>query len=173
MASATIENVELRPGSHSSPDDGMCVVELASLLAGEAFSDHPRCVSRVAAAFLRGYNDEIDARRRQDLVPLAGELVGSACSTERELAQARRCRRWARPLYGNRLRWWLRPRLGYMPWEIEVVGLWVARRARKDSTDRIHQATLRFVFELLAADAGTPAAAGRIERSAGAFASVS
>jgi hypothetical protein len=42
-------------------------MELASMLAGERFSDRPRSVSRALAAFLRGYNDLLDDKRRQDL----------------------------------------------------------------------------------------------------------
>ena len=42
-------------------------MELSSMLAGEPFSDRPRCVDPVIAAFLRTYNDGLDDSRRQDL----------------------------------------------------------------------------------------------------------
>jgi len=46
----TPDRLRLQPGSHRSPRDGVCVVELASVLAGERFSDRPRCVCEVIAA---------------------------------------------------------------------------------------------------------------------------
>jgi hypothetical protein len=33
----------LSPGKHRSPRTGACFMELASLLAGERWSDHPAC----------------------------------------------------------------------------------------------------------------------------------
>jgi hypothetical protein len=47
------------------------VMELASLLTGESFTDSPASVSPVIAGFLRGYNDRLDDRRRQELIPFA------------------------------------------------------------------------------------------------------
>jgi hypothetical protein len=66
-------------------------MELASLLAGEAFSDRPRCASRVVSALLRACNDAWDDGRRQALIPYAADVVGSAADRETELARARRC----------------------------------------------------------------------------------
>jgi hypothetical protein len=51
--------VELKAGKHASPEKGACVVELASMLAGERFSDHPRSVCPVIASFMRALNDEL------------------------------------------------------------------------------------------------------------------
>jgi hypothetical protein len=53
------------------------VAELTSMLAGERFSDHPRCACPALTAFLRGYNDSVTKRLRQDLYALASELVGT------------------------------------------------------------------------------------------------
>jgi hypothetical protein len=36
----------LSPGKHPSPRTGACFMELASLLAGERWSDHPACTHR-------------------------------------------------------------------------------------------------------------------------------
>ena len=44
-----LDAVRLASGRHSSPDDGMCVMDLASYLAHEPFSDHPKCASPVIA----------------------------------------------------------------------------------------------------------------------------
>ena len=77
MTQASHQTVRLSQGKHRGPDHGACVMELASMLAGEPFSDRPRCVDPVIAGFLRTYNDGIDESRRQDLYPLASEVVGS------------------------------------------------------------------------------------------------
>ena len=70
-------SVRLTEGSHSSPREGVCVVELASLLAREEFSDRPGCVCPVIGAFLRGWNDRAPYAERQRLSPYAQRIVGS------------------------------------------------------------------------------------------------
>ena len=47
------------------------------MLAGERYSDRPRCACPALSAFIRGYNDGLDDERRQDLVALAPELIGT------------------------------------------------------------------------------------------------
>ena len=69
--------VRLSAGAHSSPGEGMCVVELASMIAGEEFSDRPLCVCPVIGAFLRGWNDRASHAERQRLAPYAPRIVGS------------------------------------------------------------------------------------------------
>jgi hypothetical protein len=53
----------------------VCVLELASMLAGERFGDRPVSVCPVIGAILRTYNDNVDDRRRQDLYRFAAEAV--------------------------------------------------------------------------------------------------
>jgi hypothetical protein len=84
------QTVKLSRGRHSSPEHGACVMELASMLAGESFGDHPRSVSRPIASFLRSYNDLLDDRRRADLYRYAALVVGTAASTEVEEARTAR-----------------------------------------------------------------------------------
>ena len=69
--------IPLGPGRHSSPAEGACVVEFASLLAGEEFSDRPRCVCPVIAAFLRGWNDRAAYADRHRLWRYARSIVGT------------------------------------------------------------------------------------------------
>ena len=69
--------VRLTAGGHSSPREGVCVVELASLIANEEFSDRPQCVCPVIGAFLRGWNDRAPYAERQRLGPYAERIVGS------------------------------------------------------------------------------------------------
>ena len=61
------------------------------MLAGERFSDHPKSVSRVIAAFLRAYNDAVDDARRQDLYRCAAQVVGTRSSRASECARLARC----------------------------------------------------------------------------------
>jgi hypothetical protein len=88
-------HLRLEPGAHDSPHDGVCVVELASVLAGEEFSDHPRCACEVIAGFLRTWNDRAGHVDRQRLVPYASRIIGSRA--EREVTRLRRdiCLSWA------------------------------------------------------------------------------
>jgi len=70
-------------------------VELASVIAGEPFSDHPRCVCKVIAAFLRSWNDRASHSARQRLIPYAQRVVGSRAG--RRVTRRRRdvCLTWA------------------------------------------------------------------------------
>jgi hypothetical protein len=77
MGEPTHQTIKLVSGKHTSPTHGACVMELASMLAGEPFTDHPQCVCPVVGAVLRQYNDWIDDRRRQDLYEYAARVVGS------------------------------------------------------------------------------------------------
>jgi hypothetical protein len=92
------QTVRLARGSHPSPRLGACVMELASMLGGEPFSDRPQNSSPVIGAFLRTYNDGIDDERRQDLYPLAASIVGTAGSRGLERDRASRCLEFARSL---------------------------------------------------------------------------
>ena len=104
MQVASHQTVRLSKGKHTSPKDGVCVMELASMLAGERFSDHPLLVSRPIAALLRGYNDWLDDDdKRQDLYAYASRVVGTAAGSELEDARTDAVVAWADEL-------WSRPR---------------------------------------------------------------
>jgi hypothetical protein len=85
------QTIRLKRGWHRSPRHGACVMELASMLAGEPFGDHPRSVCPVVASFLRAYNDGIDEVRRQDLYELAALVVGTAGDRSMRRRRAQRC----------------------------------------------------------------------------------
>lgn len=106
MPELSHQTVRLSRGRHASPRDGMCVMELASTLAGERFSDHPRSVSPVIAALLREYNDAVDDERRQALIPYAALAVGTRGCRTLERTRARRCVRWAAEHGGGRRSLW-------------------------------------------------------------------
>jgi hypothetical protein len=89
------DSVRLEPGAHRSPRDGVCLMELASIVANEGFSDRPRCVCEVIAAFLRDWNDRSSHAQRQQLRPYARRVVGSRSG--RSVTRRRRdlCLIWA------------------------------------------------------------------------------
>jgi hypothetical protein len=91
MTHPSYQTIRLSRGSHASPDEGACVMELASMLAHEPFSDHPRSVCPVIAEFLRTYNDTVDDDRRQDLYAYASSVVGTRGPRVIERRRARMC----------------------------------------------------------------------------------
>jgi hypothetical protein len=66
----------LSPGKHPSPRTGACFMELASLLAGERFSDHPACTHPLLATLARHVNDHTSDGGRQRLADLVPSVIG-------------------------------------------------------------------------------------------------
>ncbi len=66
----------LASGSHLDETDGACLMEFASILAGERFNDRPRCSDPVLADLVRAVNDEMSTGGRQQLAMTAPVLVG-------------------------------------------------------------------------------------------------
>jgi hypothetical protein len=157
MSPDAANSIPLRPGRHDSPKHGVCVVELASMLGGEPFSDHPKSVSPAIASFLRCYNDTIDDRRRQDLHECAAKIVASRGSAQVERVRADRLSEWAVELQTPRWRRWLSARRKRTIREthpppvfaVEVVGTRVVDAIPRH-TDETHAAALAMVDELLA-----------------------
>jgi len=160
--SASYQTVRLSQGKHRDPDHGACVMELASMLAGEPFSDRPRCVDPVIAGFLRTYNDGIDDRRRQDLYPLASSVVGSRSVPSVQAERARLCLHWAQSRYGTGRRGMrkLLPKRPLLPdgrLGDDAAGTLAGRVAVKQACKRraegAHEAAVAFVREMLAVGA--------------------
>ena len=117
------------------------------MLAGRSFSDHCSRVCPVLAGFVRGYNDGIGNRKRQEMRPLASHLVG----TRRDLAVGRiretMLRDWADDLWARRparLRKLLPPLLGDSP---EELGSFCAVIARTSA--ELHWETLAMLDEII------------------------
>jgi hypothetical protein len=85
---AFLNTLTIASGGHASLDDGACVMEAVAYVAGERWSDHPQCASRVISAFLRAWNDAMNDEDRQQLKPLVPRLVGTAASDEVELRRS-------------------------------------------------------------------------------------
>lgn len=102
MSPVSHQTVRLSKGKHIGPHDGACVMELASMLAGEPFSDHPESVCPALGSFLRAYNDSVDDTCRQDLYAYASRVVGTRVGAEIERARADRMLDWAAELHPRR-----------------------------------------------------------------------
>ena len=68
----------LSAGSHTAPEDGMCVMEMTSFLAGEPWTDMPECSSPVVARFCQVLNDNFDQPDRDRLQTYVPRLIGTA-----------------------------------------------------------------------------------------------
>jgi len=147
---ASHQNIKLSPGRHRTPDDGACVMELASLLAGEPFSDRPASVCPVIAAFLRSYNDHADDTARQGLYRCAALAIGTQADAETERRRAKRCLDWARATCSPpplRVRILHRLLKAQGP---DVDGVYAARAAVATAQPGTHARVLALVDELVA-----------------------
>jgi hypothetical protein len=143
MSAVSHQTVRLVRGRHASRHLGVCVMELASMLAQEPFSDRARSISPTIGAFLRTYNDGLDDLRRQDLFAVAAAIVGTAARRAVERERINRCLAFARehgaPTPGRRAA------LGLAT--SGAAGAWAARAALEADA---HDEALSLVDELVA-----------------------
>lgn len=66
----------LSRGKHRSSRKGACFMEMASVLAGERWSDHPRCTHPLLGELARHVNDCTSDANRQQLAVLIPSVVG-------------------------------------------------------------------------------------------------
>lgn len=152
MGPATHQTIRLSKGRHRSPNEGACVMELASMLSGEPYSDHPASVCPVIGSFLRTYNDWIDPARRQDLYAYASKVVGSRGSLAVQQARAERLTAWIAELRRRRWTRFLVPAsiraLAPTP-PMDLIGV-RAVQAMSKRDDHSHAEVLALIDELLA-----------------------
>jgi len=166
------QTIKLSRGRHSSPEHGACVMELASMLAGEGFTDHPRSVSRPIASFLRGYNDLVDDGRREDLYGYAAQAVGTADHPAVEDARAARLLAWADALWELRSARSLLERIRMRrvrddrSTDPEPAGRYAVQAIGK-VTDESHAAALALVDELIRMGRASGGGPERVELAAG------
>lgn len=106
----------LGAGMHLTPEDGACLMEYTSVLAGERFSDSPRCTDPTLATLARLVNDATTDEGRQRLAPLAPRLtvtgrldaVGSASLVLATLLRVRQATGRSLARHVRAARWWLR-----------------------------------------------------------------
>jgi hypothetical protein len=153
MSRVSYQTIKLSKGKHTSPEDGACVMELASMLAGEPFTDHPASVCPVIGSFLRSYNDSIDDDRRQSLYEYASMVVGTRCGPRIQQVRAERLAEWADQMQRTRKMWFVRSPLravGHLRKPpADAIGSYAVHAIPKH-TDQTHAAVLALIDELLA-----------------------
>lgn len=85
MSEVDLESLELERGKHGYPGQGVNILEAVSMVSpNERFSDTPRTVSPVIAAFLRDWNDSLEDDARQKLKAFIPKIVGSVLTEDVE-----------------------------------------------------------------------------------------
>ena len=102
----TFQTARLGVGRHDGPGRVVCVMELASMLAGERFSDRPTSVCPVIGAILRAYNDNLSDQLRGDLYRYAAEAVGTRGGYALQRRRAEVALMWARDGHESRSDRW-------------------------------------------------------------------
>ena len=86
----------LKKGAHGARDNGLCAMEAAAWMAGEAHSDHPACVSPVIASFMRNWNDDLPSDEDRDrlLKPLLPLTLNTRTNDADEERRGLLCADW-------------------------------------------------------------------------------
>jgi hypothetical protein len=89
----------LEAGVHLAPQDGVCLMEYVSVLAGEHFTDQPRCTDPTLAFLARLVNDTAGDDGRSLLAPTAADLsvlgrADAVVSARMVAAVVRRVQTW-------------------------------------------------------------------------------
>lgn len=79
-----LAKIRLQKGQHEDRSNGLCIMETAAYIAGEAHSDHPVCASPVITSFLISWNDSLpsDEDRERLLKPLVQLVVDTRTTAE-------------------------------------------------------------------------------------------
>ena len=154
MTPANHQTIKLSPGKHYSPDDGACVMELASMLAGESFNDHPASVCPVIGSLLRAYNDSVGDEARQDLYRYASSVVGTRADADVERRRGEQVAAWTTERRYERLRRFLpafaaRRLCRLRALSLDSIGTLAVRQIPRH-TDETHRAMLGLLDQLLA-----------------------
>lgn len=86
----------LANGPHAENEQHMCAMEAVAYIAGEPWSDHPKCACPIISAFMRSWNDALpnDDERTRLLLPLIPKLVGTRSTPEIETRRATMAADW-------------------------------------------------------------------------------
>ncbi|MGZ4182053.1 MAG: hypothetical protein ACXVUL_15390 [Solirubrobacteraceae bacterium] len=168
MSPVSHQTIKLSPGKHYSPDDGACVMELASMLAGEPFNDHPATVCPVLGSLLRSYNDSVDDDARQDLYAYAARVVGTRADADVERRRSECVAAWTYERRFRRMRRFLpefaaRRLCQLKTLSLESIGTQAVRQIPRH-TDETHQAMLWLIDDLLSISPRRRAPLPRTER---------
>ena len=86
-----LESLTFKHGAHKpNTNSEMCVMEAVAYIAGEDWSDHPKCVSPVIATFMRSWNDGLptDEDRTRLLKPLIPVIMNTSTNKKDELTRS-------------------------------------------------------------------------------------
>jgi hypothetical protein len=153
--SPSFQTARLGIGRHDRPGAVVCVMELASMIAGERFTDRPSSVCPIIGSILRIYNDNLDDGRRADLYRYAAEAVGTRGDFQLQLKRAALAIGWARDRYMQRGRIWSRPPRAPAPdWGPDQIAVFVlgslGRRSRNGGwPDAVHSQLLLLLDTLV------------------------
>ena len=88
MRELDLETLVLTAGAHA-PGDQFCIMEATAYIAGEPWSDHPRCVSPVLGAFGRAWNDSMRSDAERDaLKQYIPRMIGTAGDSKADKRRA-------------------------------------------------------------------------------------
>jgi hypothetical protein len=143
-------------------------MELASMLAGESFNDHPAAVCPVLGSLLRAYNDSVGDDARQDLYAYAARVVGTREDAEVERRRGERVEAWTHERRYRRMRRFLpafaaRRLCQLRTLSLESIGTQAVRQSPRH-TDETHRAMLGLIDELLAIRSRRRASGQQTER---------
>ncbi|MEO1169938.1 MAG: hypothetical protein AAFW97_14630 [Pseudomonadota bacterium] len=85
---STITEVKLAVGSHDSPQQGLCVMEMVAWFAGEEHSDRPQCACPVLGRFAMNLNDAMPGGVRDRLLKPLVPLLAGTRDPESEIVRA-------------------------------------------------------------------------------------
>jgi hypothetical protein len=143
------QTVRLGVGKHDGPGREVCVMELASMLAGERFSDRPASVCPVIGSILRFYNDNLSHELRGDLYRYAAEAVGTRVSFKLQCRRAELALAWARPRHETRRRL-RRPADPDPYWSPDLIAEYVVGSLGRRVGADAHRAMLGLLDQLIA-----------------------
>jgi hypothetical protein len=146
---ATHQTVRLGVGKHDRPGRVVCVMELASMLGGERFTDRPASVCPVIGAILRVYNDNLDDRLRGDLYRYAAEAVGTRADFALQRRRAQKALEWARAGHDARRRLRRAAAAPDPDWTPVKIAEYVVASLGRTITAEGHTAMLRLLDELI------------------------
>jgi len=78
MTTVDLNTYTLSTGSHSTPAQGVCLLELTALFAGKPMTDQPPCVSPVLRRYGIALNDRLPDQPRQELKRYIPAMIGTA-----------------------------------------------------------------------------------------------
>lgn len=67
----------LSHGGHYSPEEGACVMEMVSYIAGEEWTDHPKCVADDLQRVARQVNDFVSDDNRSIIATMIPRFIGT------------------------------------------------------------------------------------------------